>query len=463
MSNALHTKDMPSLGVGSSLAYAAGMVPAAYGVQLITNWLMYYYYPGEGEGKMYMALGTYVVIQLIGRVVDSVADPLVGYISDRTRSRWGRRIPYIIFGTPVLAVTMALMWFPLTEEPSMANNIWLAVNLCVFWFAYTVVVAPHLSLLPEIAPGNEERNRLGGWMALGEVLGYIIALVGFVILIETFKEGVSFGFIVHTIEKEIFVGWLSFENGFKFVGVLAGVWILILFWLTWWFIREKPAARSKEVPFNFFQAARETLKNPTYPPFLIMIALVRLLVDVVFVLVPYYTVVTLDLLEGDVAIFQGVMIIGSVFFFPLVIKIAQIKGKKWVFNKGLLSFAIVLPLPVILPFLPIDSAGGLKIAGAIVFATFAPGAAVFLVFSRVVLTDIMDFDEKVTGYRREAMYNGIEGLITKLAAGMAPVIVALNFFLFSESEGEGILTAFVMNALIGLIAYLVFKSYPIEK
>ncbi|MFO8056926.1 MAG: MFS transporter [bacterium] len=448
MSESRLQEDMPRLGVGRSLAYAAGMVPAAYGVQLITNWLMYYYYPGEGKGKMYMALGTYVVIQLIGRVVDSVADPLVGYISDRTRSRWGRRIPYIIFGTPVLAVTMALMWFPLTEGPSMANNIWLAVNLSVFWFAYTVVVAPHLSLLPEIAPENEERNRLGGWMALGEVLGYIIALVGFAILIETFKEGVSFGPI-------------SFSNGFKFVGVIAGVWILILFWLTWWFIKEKPAARSKEVPFNFFQAARETLKNPTYPPFLIMIALVRLLVDVVFVLVPYYTVATLELVEGDVAIFQGCMIIGSVFFFPVVIKLANIKGKKWVFNKGLLSFAIVLPLPVILPFLPIDSAGGLKIAGAIVFASFAPGAAVFLVFSRVVLTDIMDFDEKVTGYRREAMYNGIEGLITKLAAGMAPVIVALNFFLFSE--GKGILTAFVMNALIGLIGYLVFKSYPIEK
>jgi len=436
------------LGTGRSLAYAAGMVPAAYGVQLITNWLMYYYYPGEGKGKMYMALGTYVVIQLMGRVVDSVADPLVGYISDRTRSRWGRRIPYIIFGTPVLAVTMALMWFPLTEGPSMANNIWLAVNLSVFWFAYTVVVAPHLSLLPEIAPQNDERNRLGGWMALGEVLGFIIALVGFAILIDTFKEGFS-------------AGPISFSNGFKFVGVIAGIFILVLFWLTWWFIREKPATKTKEVPFNFFQAAKETLKNPTYPPFLIMIALVRLLVDVVFVLVPYYTVATLGLGEGDVAIFQGVMIIGSVFFFPVVIKLANIKGKKWVFNKGLLSFAIALPLPVILPFLPLSSELGLKVAGGIVFATFAPGAAVFLVFSRVVLTDVMDFDEKLTGYRREAMYNGIEGLVTKLAAGMAPVIVALNFFLFSE--GEGILTAFVMNALIGLIAYLVFKSYPIEK
>ncbi len=84
-----------------------------------------------------------------------------------------------------------------------------------------------------------------------------------------------------------------------------------------------------------------------------------------------------------------------------------------------------------------------------------------MVLSRVVLTDIMDFDEKVTGFRREAMYNGIEGLITKFAAGLAPMLVAINIVVVGMETG--ILVAFGMDAVIALAAYIVFLPYPIRK
>jgi GPH family glycoside/pentoside/hexuronide:cation symporter len=430
---------------------------------------MYFYHPGEGEGKIYMGLGAFVIVQFIGRLMDSVADPLVGYFSDKTKTRWGRRIPYIIFGTPPLAISMALVWFPITDHPSMYNNLWLAFNLLVFWLAYTIVVAPHLSLLPEIAPDDVERNRVGGLMGFGEVIGTLFGAAIFGILIGTYSHGIKLGPII-------------LSDGFKMIGVFSAFGILLFFWFTWWFIKEKPYSSSKDVQLNFYQAARETLNNPSYPNFLVMIALLRLLVDIIFVLLPYYVIRLLGLSLKFAGGLSGAIILGAVIFFPLIVWASNKFGKKKVFSLALLSFALFIPLAIIIPFLPLEGEGVKTIVAKIVdlipklspeqvtptmfvsvcvFSLLAPGAAAFLVLSRVILTDVMDFDEKITGFRREAMYNGIEGLITKFAAGIAPMIVALNFFLFNMENG--ILTAFAMDALIALAAFLIFIPYPIRK
>jgi GPH family glycoside/pentoside/hexuronide:cation symporter len=448
MSSVNEEKKSGGLSFGQTLAYAAGIIPGAYCPALLVGWLMYFYYPGEGKGVIYMSLSAFVIVQFIGRLMDSVSDPLVGYFSDKTHSRRGRRIPYIIFGAPFVAVTLALVWFPITDHPSMANNLWLAGNLLVFWLAYTIVVAPHLSLLPEIAPESKERNAVGGWMGLAEVIGTLLGAAVFGIMIDAFKGGVE-------------LGPFHVADGFKLVGIMAGAAALGLFWLTWWFIKEKPFEAAKEVQFNFYQAVRETLKNPTYPHYLVMIALLRMLVDVIFVLLPYYVTRRLALSEGFAGGLSGAIILGAVVFFPLIIWGSNKYGKKRVFALGLLSFALFIPLAIVVPFLPVAPGTPRMAVSILVFALLAPGAAAFLVLQRVIITDVMDFDEKITGYRREAMYNGIEGLITKFAAGVAPMIVALNFSLFTMDTG--ILTAFAVDALIALAAYLIFRPYPIEK
>ncbi len=444
-------KKLWNLTFWQTLCYSAGVLPAEFSPILITSWLMYFYIKGGGTGVAYMSLGAFVLVQFLGRLMDSVSDPLVGFFSDRTRSRWGRRIPYIIFGTPFIAVTMALMWFPLTDHPSMANNVWLAGNLLVFWLAYTIVVAPHLSLLPEVAPGNEERLYVGGWQAVFQVTGIILATLGVGFAIEGFEEGVD-------------LGVFKLADGYKFSGVVGAVATLVLFWLTWWFIKEKPHLAAKEVTFNFYRAARETLKNPTYPHYLVMIALLRLLVDVILGLLPFFVPAFVYMGEGMAGPVQAAIIVGAVLFFPLIISASNRYGKKKVFSVGLLSFAVLLPIGVILPVLPIYSAGLRLVAAIACFALLAPGAAAFLVLQRVMITDIMDFDEKITGFRREAMYNGIEGLITKFAAGLAPVVIAINFALFNTPDFSlGILTGFWVSAAVALVAYLIYRPYPIEK
>src|SRR5690606_26163850 len=108
-------------------------------------------------------------------VVDAVADPLVGLWSDGARTRWGRRRPFIVAGAPLLALSFWLLW---TAPPAWSDAVtfaYLAIVLSLFFFFFTVVVAPYLALLPEISRDRRQRLQLAGWQAAFNVIGVVIA------------------------------------------------------------------------------------------------------------------------------------------------------------------------------------------------------------------------------------------------------------------------------------------------
>lgn len=437
------------LGLGQTLAYSGGELAATFLPMAITSWMMYFYCPPEGKGAPLMGLLAFAVVQFGGKVSDSVSNPLVGYLSDRTRSRWGRRIPYIIFGAPLLAVTTALIWFPPADHPGMANNLWLLVNLVVFWAAYTFIVAPYLALMPEIAPSNEERIKVGAFMAGGDVLGFLLGggVVGILITSFAGDQGLA---RLHL-------------DAYKMIFIVSGVLVLVLFWLTWWFVRETPHSLSKEVSFNFFHAVKETMRNPAFSYYLVAITFLNAIRDVAFGLMPYFTKSVLELGEASemwAGFFQmGILVVAGVSL-PLVNWAANRWGKKAVFITGVGSFAVVLPIAIGMAFLPLPGSA-LKFWCLAGFALMGPGAAAMLTLWRPIISDIIDFDEKITGFRREAMYMGVEGLIGKLGAGLAPVIIAVNLGIFGYVNG--VHAAFVMDAALVAVTCLLFVRHPIRK
>jgi glycoside/pentoside/hexuronide:cation symporter, GPH family len=450
------------LSFGQTIAYSLGAVAASFAPMFVMGWLMRFYYKtADADGNPvtpFMSLTAIAVIMFIGKLSDSVSNPLVGYFSDQTKSRWGRRIPYIIFGPPVLAVTMVLIWFPPTDHPSWANNFWLAGNLVVFWAAYTAIVAPWLSLLPEVALENEERIRVGTYIAGTDILGRIIGAVVVGLVINAFVAKPSLG-----IAGGLHLGGLYIKDGYKLLALVGAVGVLLTLWPTWWFIKEPPHTPAKEVNLNFFQAVMETMKNPTWPHYLIMVTMLVMTVEGIMALIPFYADNLLHLQQSDswAGLFQGSIIIGAALFLPLVNWAANRYGKKAVFSLGLLSFAVILPLILLLPKLPLHSQSAKLVASFTVFLLLAPGASAMLVLQRPIITDIMDFDEKITGFRREAMYNGMEGLMTKIGSGLGPVVIAVNFGLFDFARGT--IATFTTFAAAMLLAFLAFRPYPIRK
>ncbi|MDP8255551.1 MAG: MFS transporter, partial [Candidatus Alcyoniella australis] len=168
--------------------------------------------------------------------------------------------------------------------------------------------------------------------------------------------------------------------------------------------------------------------------------------------------------------------------FVLVYKWSARVGKKKVFLIGNGIFALCLPLLVTMKHFPIFGwainwvvmlLGGAELSfGVIVLLhtltifTMAviPIATVF-VLPRAIFADIVDLDAELTGYRREAMYNGMEGLLTKFAAGLATIIAPLLLKYGGDTFENpwGILLAGPVAGVLLLLGYLAFKKYPIEK
>ena len=145
----------PELPLGQKIVYSLGYFGVSILNGLFMVWVLKVYvrdwFP---DPKLQYWL---VPVFLVGRVLDAVSDPLVGYFSDRTRTRWGRRKPYIALGTVPLTLAFALVWFPPGDVNSITNLWWLLVISVSYFTLFSVVVNPYLAMLPDIARTNDDR------------------------------------------------------------------------------------------------------------------------------------------------------------------------------------------------------------------------------------------------------------------------------------------------------------------
>ena len=123
---------MDNIGWRHKILYASGSLAANVVFATTNQWLMYRYVPPKG--KLLVPLLVFSFIMGAGRLIDGVADPLVGHWSDSIRSRWGRRRPFIALGTPLLVVAFFLLWLPPDKHISVANTVYFLVLVNVFFF-----------------------------------------------------------------------------------------------------------------------------------------------------------------------------------------------------------------------------------------------------------------------------------------------------------------------------------------
>ncbi len=376
-------------------------------------------------------------------------NPFIGYWSDRTKTRLGRRIPYILVGTPIMAIAFIFMWYPLVPFESWTNAVYVAFLAIVTHSMFALVVAPYLSLLPELTPYNNERITVSAVMGVFEIVGTLAAAAGAGALIILYKGGVGDS------------GPTGF-NGFKMAGIIVGVLTFVLFYITALMIREKPYSESKEVKFKFKESMVAAFRNRAFTPYLAIVVAIRIALDTIIVVIPYFVTTVIGKTEKEVLLLQiGIMVL-AVLLFPLVSKWSERAGKKKVMTLGTLGFVVLLPListvgkwPVFSPFAQ----------GSIVFLLAALPVAVISVLQRPMIADVIDYDETLSGYRREALYNGVEGLFTRSGSGLAWVIVSLLFAVFGNSveNSLGILLCGPVAGGVLLVGILYFLKYPFSK
>jgi glycoside/pentoside/hexuronide:cation symporter, GPH family len=429
---------------------------------MVGAWLMLLYCPPEADRPHLMTASAFGAVMFLLGIPSALADPIVGHFSDQTRSRWGRRMPYIIFGTPFLVLSFVLMWFPPVQGLSTANTVWMAVTVLVFYLAFTAVVNPYLAIMPEVWQSDSSRVSVSVWMSVTNGIGVLFAsLAGLLIAAIPAGEHV-FGIPM---------------NGYTVTALFFALATVVFTYPTAIWVRETPHSADKEVPFSIFRSGWETLKNPAFLPYLGAVTFINTSTTLVVALLPYQVKVLAGSTEGAAGVLMAVLMVLAIACFPLVDKLAARVSRRSLFLgcclllgailTGMYFMGVVPNTPIELAVAPLGihlAVPGRLLFGVFMLALAAPAVAVFLAIPRTLLADVMDYDQKRTGYRREAMYNGMESLIAKVAIGLAPAIMGFLFdrYGYTVDRPQGIQYSALAGAVLTFLAFLAFLKYPLR-
>jgi GPH family glycoside/pentoside/hexuronide:cation symporter len=211
---------------------------------------------------------------------------LFGQISDSTRTKWGRRIPYVAGFTLPLCIAFALLWMP--PYPAGAEKslfIWYFVVIFLFDGLFTIVVLNWTALFPEMYPKLEDRARVS---ALRQVLGII---------------GLIFGVALPPVLAERF-GW-------RFVGISFGILGLVTMYASLYGAKERPEY-AQEPSLPLVQALKETYLNKSFLTYVIPAMLIQYTFVALQAVIPFYTKYVLNASEFETTIFLGAMFVTAI-------------------------------------------------------------------------------------------------------------------------------------------------------
>lgn len=444
------------LNFAQKCAYSVPQIAINVMGVMTAQWLTFFYRPAEAEGRpALVGAATFAALMLLGRIVDGIADPAIGYWSDRTKSRWGRRMPFIVLGTPALALSFLILWFPPDASQTLANEIYLGAGLAFYWIAFTVVVGPYYALLPEIAVSNRERVRLSSVMMVFVAVGTIGA-----VLIGPVQTAYPDGAVIAGVH---------IRSGIQLFAIGASVAVLISFLLMPVGIREEQRERPV-ISENLFDSVRSAFSNRAFVAYLGLAVFVPLGLQVFGGGLPYFCTVVLEVPEGEIGLiktgqgeawtgtYQGVLFGIALLSLPVVNWLSErVSKKKLMVWSGLVFAAGLLSVPASLLF--VDPAKVLLFVVAILgFPT-----ACALILANAIAAEVVDHDEQLTGLRREGLYAGATALVAKSIQGLAPaIIVGLHVFGTTSENPLGIVLAAPAAGILVVIGVLIFRTTPLE-
>lgn len=412
------------------LLYSSGSIGSSLGNQALSAYLYFFYVDVSRMAPAVVSAGL-----LFYSLWNAVNDPILGFISDRTRTRWGRRIPYVVAGALPLGIAFYLVWAPGLffgdGVPTLAY--FLAVTF-LFDFFYTLVVLNWTALFPEMFPSLDERAQVSAWRQVFGLIGLAGALGGAPLIYSS-------------------LGWPA-------MGVFFGALTAIPLALSVLGAREDPTRKDESVGLG--RALKLTVVNRSFVSF----ALTSFLIQLVFVLLlaalPFWVKYALGLESVALTFIQAGLILVTVASLLVWRRLAVVWGPKRAMQRSILLFAAALALF----WFPSDLTGAIAAAAAV-----GLGLGGILLLLDVLLSDVIDEDAVVSGARREGMYFGVHALILRLNISVQGLIhgavltaTGYNADLAVQPESAVLGIRLLMTAIpmaIALAALLSLHFYPL--
>ena len=387
-------------------------------------------------------------IFMIAKLWDAVTDPVMGFISDNTRGRWGRRKPYMFAGGISIIVSIFLLFMPV-KEWGVSTNGFIAYMLIMYLLwntCSTLSQVPYCSMSSDISPSFRERNNANTvkliFTAAASGLAYVLPLL----FIESLISADGWLFMPHINTTEF---WLSISIIF---GTLFGGGLIICSI----FVKERIKPTTAVEKFNakqFVKSYAKPYKNRSYRWHIVMYVSAFACMDMISALAVFYAT---DVWHGEKLFGMDIssmfiiapLMVAAVVMFPLARKMMDKKSKQFAFRMGLpfyifggIMFAIMEPSwtpPILIPIVALIM--GLGFGGA-------------QMMPWIIFPDTVDVGEMATGDRSTGTYSGMMTLARKVGGALAVGLVGwiLGWCGYKENN-TGDTTKYIQQSDTALLA-----------
>lgn len=401
--------------------------------------------PVTGEGFMQMLMNLYLLkyttdvlglspvamggIFLVSRVWDAISDPLVGFLSDQTKTRMGRRRPWMLLAAVPMAASFVLMWSAPASLSKEAVTLWVGASILLFYTCRTAFGVPHDSLAAELTTDYHDRTRLFGIRRAFFGVGAILVFVA----VDSFLEGGES------------------RSGAMLVASLAGMLTALAIFFMVWQVPE-PLEHQGRGSQSITQAWRHVLQNRNARVLLGVFFLQQIGIGAVTMMAAYYAqYVLLD--EGAFVRIMGSLFMCSVASIPLWIRL----GKS--FDKKTLMLTSMILVGGALSSLGFLGAGDLNLIWLIACVAGVASGGLDVLFPSIQ-ADVIDSDELATGERKEGVYFASWHFASKTAVGISGVLAGFALeaagFVPNVEQTETVKTA--IRATMSAVPFVTYAA-----
>lgn len=419
----------------NGILYSSGGIGSSLLISVFASFLVFFY-----VDHLKMPADWIGIAMLFYGIWNAINDPLFGHISDKTRTKHGRRKPYILWGTVPLVVVFALVWTPpFSVLTTVAwRMVYFFLIIAVFDTLYTIVILNWSALFPEMFKTQKERTDISAVRLVFSIIGNIL--------------GVALPPLLYTT-----IGW-------QMMGIVFGVIGLVSLGLSYIGSTEDPTySEGESLPVG--KALAETFKNRS---FVIYVAAAFFL-QLTFVLIqggiPFYCKYVLQIPEGfQVSLVLGMIFISAMVFALMWTRLINKYGSKKIFIIAIGMFALAL-----IPYWFIHGLMGGIIAGVFL----GIGLSALMILLEVMISDVIDEDELNTGTRREGMYYGVNGFVVRIAIAIESLLLGYilklsgydpNIAVNAQTAGAvaGIKSLVTLVPFVACVfVFLIISRYPL--
>lgn len=377
------------------------------------------------------------VALLVGRAWDAVNDPLFGLISDRTRTRWGRRRPFLLIGSIPFGIAFFLLWWvpPLRSQAGLL--LYYAALYVVFDTAFTAVQLPYSALTVDLTQDYDERTSVTGYRMIFSIGAGLIGAVVPLTIVGLFP---------------------SEQVGFLAQGAILGAVIAVPMLVAFFATRER-ADYQRSVPLKPMDAIRSAVTNRAFVLAAGIFLLAWVSVDIIAAVLVYYLRYWVGI-QGDASVVLGIMFVVAILALPLWVRLSGRLGKKQAFMCGMTFWAVVQVALVFLgrgiewPVYPLAALGGI-------------GISAVHVIPQSLIPDVTDVDELTSGTRQEGVYYGFLVFMQKLASALGLFLVGqfLGWAGYAPNVAQSERALWAIRMLVGpipaviVVGAIVFAAY----